>query len=75
MAVPYDLIGLISGLLGTIGLVPLLWTLIHYQLPEYKLRQLDKALEETTTLLDSVIRDGLVPSASFVYLMQNRLRR
>lgn len=73
MTIPYDMLGLISGLLGILGLVPLLWALVHYQLPEYKLRQLDTALTETTTLLDAAIQDGFVPSASFVRVMQDRL--
>ncbi|THH16778.1 hypothetical protein EUX98_g9248 [Antrodiella citrinella] len=72
--IPYDLLGLIFGILGIVGLIPLLWAAVRYQLPHHKLRQLDATLEETNSLLESAIRDGLVPSVEFVLEMRHLLR-
>ena len=70
MPTVFDFLGLALGL---IGLIPLLVVIIRYQLPQYKLNQLDATLVETTALLESAVQDGFVPSADFVTIMQARL--
>lgn len=71
--VPYNLLGLILGVIGVVGIIPLIWALICYQLPAYKLKQLDAALQETATFFQSVAQEGLIPELEYVE-MRNRLR-
>ncbi|THH16195.1 hypothetical protein EUX98_g9343 [Antrodiella citrinella] len=72
--IPYDLLGLILGVIGVVGIIPLIWTVISYQLPRYRLQQLDTTLQETTSLLEAAIQDGMVSNAKFVHEVQNGLR-
>ncbi|THH17230.1 hypothetical protein EUX98_g9168 [Antrodiella citrinella] len=64
--IPYDLLGLVFGILGVVGLVPLLWAVVRCQLPQHKLKKLDSILEEATALLHSAVQEGFVPSVAFV---------
>ncbi|THH15988.1 hypothetical protein EUX98_g9374 [Antrodiella citrinella] len=72
--IPYDLLGLIFGVLGLAGLAPLAWTTVQYQLPQTRLKLLDATIEETTLLLEAAIRDGFVPSVVFVIDSRHSLR-
>ncbi|THH20214.1 hypothetical protein EUX98_g8620 [Antrodiella citrinella] len=71
--IPYDLLGLIMGILGVVGLLPLLWAPVRYQLPQHKIKQLDALLEESSTLLESAVEKGFVPHAEFIIETRNLL--
>ncbi|THH20522.1 hypothetical protein EUX98_g8564 [Antrodiella citrinella] len=69
MAVPYDILGLVFGILG---LLPI-FAYGRSQLPRYKLKQLDATLEETVALLEAAVKDGYVPNDNFEHLIRARL--
>lgn len=73
--IPYDVLGLIFGVIGVVGLVPLVWTMVQYQLPQTRLKLLDATIEETTVLLEAAVRDGFVPSFVFVIESRHSLRQ
>ncbi|RPD57199.1 hypothetical protein L226DRAFT_561497 [Lentinus tigrinus ALCF2SS1-7] len=52
--------GIFSGAFGIVVAIPLIWTIIHSQLPLAKLRQLEETLTETESLFRSVIEEGLL---------------
>lgn len=71
-----DIIGNTLGFFGlAITLMSLSWALLCSQLPRRKLQALDLVLEETTGLLDSALRDGLIPSPRLASMMQDRLSK
>ncbi|THH21615.1 hypothetical protein EUX98_g8326 [Antrodiella citrinella] len=72
--IPFDMIGFVTSILGIFGLVPLVWVIVMYQLPQYKLKQLDAAIEETTTMLETAVQNGFVPGPKFVSLVEAHLR-
>ena len=73
--VPYNVLGLVLGIVGLLGLIPIANATIRHRFPRHKLKQLDDALDETTALLDSAVKDGFVPGAHFVMIVQGRLEQ
>ncbi|CAL1712369.1 unnamed protein product [Somion occarium] len=70
----YDILGLIFGALGTIGVVQLAYTIVCYNLPQEKLKSLDEVLDATRLLFDSVVEEGLLPDKRFVQKAAHRLQ-
>lgn len=71
----YDILGLIFGALGTIGVVQLAYTIVCYNLPQEKLKSLDEVLDATRLLFDSVVEEGLLPDKRFVQKAAHRLQQ
>ncbi|THH13478.1 hypothetical protein EUX98_g9721 [Antrodiella citrinella] len=72
--IPYNLLGLVFGVLGVAGLAPLVRTMIQHQLPQTRLKLLDATIEETSLLLETAIEEGFVPSVNFVFESRRSLR-
>ena len=68
---PYDVLGLVCGILGLI--LPLAGSYLHSQRPHRKMQQLDTVMEETKKLLDSAVKAGYVPDSDFAPSMEKHL--
>ncbi|CAL1712390.1 unnamed protein product [Somion occarium] len=73
MASAYDILGAVLGVLGTIGTIQLIYSLVHFNLPSQRLKDLDDTLNGTIHFLYTAIEDGLLPDVVFVQTTQRRL--
>ncbi|TFY61738.1 hypothetical protein EVJ58_g4326 [Rhodofomes roseus] len=62
----YNVLGVVTGVLGVFGLVPASYMLAKSQLPMAKAKDLEILLSETTELLRSVAEEGLLSSPEFI---------
>ncbi|KAI0919182.1 hypothetical protein AcW1_003365 [Taiwanofungus camphoratus] len=69
----YDVWGTVAGILGTLGLIPILSSIINDQLPSTKLRILDETFFDTECLLRSVSEEGLFLNSNFIAEKEGRL--
>ncbi|KAH8100829.1 hypothetical protein BXZ70DRAFT_936069 [Cristinia sonorae] len=60
-----EVLGLVLSFIGLVTIVPQVVGFLFTHLPEHKLKQLDDTLKETTSLLDSAIRDGFIKDPDF----------
>lgn len=56
----FDILGLVFGVLGLLGVIQLIWAIVHYQLPTTKFTKLKKILEDTEATVLGSIEQGLV---------------
>lgn len=66
MTTGYDIWGVVAGVLGIIGLIPLLYGIVNSQLPSTKLKLLDEILTETSSLFRAVCEEGLLKDREYV---------
>ena len=65
----FNILGAVTGALGTFTVVSFIWGLIKSQLPSERLNALDTLANETDKLLASSVQDGLVEEEEFRLLM------
>ena len=58
----FDILGLVFGALGLLGIIQLIWAVAHHQLPSTKFMKLKKILEDTEATVLGSIEQGLVPN-------------
>lgn len=66
MSTGYDIWGLVAGVIGVIGLIPLLYGLLNSLLPSAQLKVLDETLAETSSLFRAVCEEGLLKDHEYV---------
>ncbi|KAI0077835.1 hypothetical protein K474DRAFT_1707016 [Panus rudis PR-1116 ss-1] len=69
----FDILGIILGLVGAIGLFPIVQSFIRCRLPTQKFKELDDTLTETYSLLHSVEEEGLLPNPAWAEEVKRRL--
>ncbi|KAI0363591.1 hypothetical protein BV20DRAFT_1057921 [Pilatotrama ljubarskyi] len=65
----FNIWGLVAGVLGTVGLLPIFWSLIKSQMPSEKLRAVEALLAETEAMLSSGVEEGLLTYEEFRLMM------
>ncbi|TBU23698.1 hypothetical protein BD311DRAFT_730853 [Dichomitus squalens] len=58
--VGYNILGVISGVIGVLTAIPLIWRIARSQHPETKMKELESILKDTEGLLHSVVEEGLL---------------
>ncbi|KAI0941484.1 hypothetical protein AcW1_003362 [Taiwanofungus camphoratus] len=69
----YDVWGIVAGVLGTLGLIPILTSIVNDQMPSAKLMVLEETLLDTDSLLQSVSEEGLFTNNNFISETEHRL--
>ncbi len=69
----YDIANVFLGGLGVLAVFQTLLTVIHYNLPTQKFKELDEVLEDTKALFQSVVEEGLLTDPAFVRETEQRL--
>lgn len=62
----FDILGVVFGALGVVGIIQLLCSIIYDQLPSQKFRVLEEVLKDTDALYLSGLEEGLLPNAQEV---------
>lgn len=71
----FNIVGVILGAMGLVGVFQMGWSMIEYALPPQRFKALDEILEDTADLFQSVIEEGLIPDLSFIQRTENVLLR
>ncbi|KAI0645034.1 hypothetical protein C8Q79DRAFT_1119797 [Trametes meyenii] len=71
----FNIWGVVTGALGTLSIIPILWALAFSQMPTVKLRALDALLAETDEHYRSSVEEGLISQEQFRLLMWGTRRR
>ncbi|CCM01523.1 uncharacterized protein FIBRA_03579 [Fibroporia radiculosa] len=71
----YNIFGAVTGALGTMGLVQILWVVIKSQLPSSKLKVFDQTFEETESLLRLVSEEGIFVNSDYIAVTRRDLIR
>ena len=56
----FDILGVVFGVLGLVGVVQIIYSVIHAQLPGQQFCELDEVMKETETLFMSSLEKGLI---------------
>ncbi len=70
-----DTWSVISGAIGVLTVLPFIWAYVRNQHPETKLAELDSTLNDTESLLRSVVEEGLLHPIMHVPHFESRLKK
>ncbi|KAI0944012.1 hypothetical protein AcV7_001948 [Taiwanofungus camphoratus] len=73
MSSAIDIWGVVAGVLGTLGLIPMVLAMVQSQFPSTRLKVLDDTLTETTSLFRTVSEEGLLKDVDYVSQTRDRL--
>ncbi|KAL6303406.1 hypothetical protein BKA93DRAFT_788346 [Sparassis latifolia] len=65
MATAFDILGLVFGIVGFLGSIPVFLAIVLSQLPSQKLKELDEVLVETEAMWRSILEAGLFAGKPF----------
>ncbi|KAJ3559867.1 hypothetical protein NM688_g78 [Phlebia brevispora] len=63
-ASPYDASGLAFSILGSVGVAKMLGDYVHDKLPAQQMKELDEILNETTTLFQDAVEEGVLANVA-----------
>lgn len=66
----YNVWGVVASVLGTLGLIPVLYDLMKRRMPTERLRRLEADLKTTEDMLNNGVEEGLLDPEKFRGLMR-----